>query len=103
MAALRHDNDEIRSYVLRMESDLQPVRDEDYYIQLFEEIKSEVEMWSAKHGKSNAGATLSQEQEDQLLDTTRSFRKFRESVCGISESNPQFFRSGTAVRVLLFN
>ena len=93
MVGLRHDNDEIRSYIIKMESDLLPVRDEEYYIQLFEGIKSEVEMWSAKHGKSNAGATLSQEHEDRLFDAIANLGNSGTASVNFLRANPRFFRA----------
>jgi chromosome segregation ATPase len=92
IVGLRHDNDEIRSYILKMERELPPVVD-DYYIQLFEEIKSEVEIWSAKHGKSNAGATLSQEHEDQLLDIIARLGNSGIASVDFLRANPQSFRT----------
>ena len=92
IVGLRHDNDEIRSYILKMEHELLPVVD-DYYIQLFEEIKFEVEIWSAKHGKSNAGATLSQEHEDQLLDIMVHLGNSGIASVSFLRANPRFLRT----------
>ena len=59
-AELRTDNEQLRTHIVKMEpKDLKPLRDEDYYIQGFEELKSEVEMWSARHAKANVSQPLS--------------------------------------------
>ena len=69
IAGLRYDNDEIRSYIVQNETDLKPVKDEEFYIQTFEEIKAEVEMWVAKQAKSHAAQMLPQSNEAKLFET----------------------------------
>lgn len=65
---LRVDNESLRKHIVHMEkSDVNPLRDEDHYIQNFCELKSELETWIAKHAKSNAAPALTPAQEDWLL------------------------------------
>lgn len=68
-AMLRTDNEQLRTYIVKMEpNDLKPLRDEEYYIQGIEELKSDVEMWSARHGKANVSHTLSKSSEVKLFE-----------------------------------
>jgi predicted nucleic acid-binding Zn-ribbon protein len=67
IVGLRFDNEDLRRYIVKMENNLQPVQDEEYYIRMFEEIRSEVENWVAKQGKSNAGPALSPSDEGKLF------------------------------------
>jgi hypothetical protein len=68
-AELRTDNEQLRTHIVKMEpKDLKPLRDEDYYIQGFEELKSEVEMWSARHAKAKVSQALSKSSEAKLFE-----------------------------------
>jgi hypothetical protein len=63
MESILADNEQLRSYIVRMENDWNPVYDEEYYIQRFQEIKTDIEMWVASH----AGKGLGKLSETSLL------------------------------------
>jgi len=63
-------NERLRTHIFRNESDLNPNRSEDFYIQNFEGLKGEVENWIAKHAKASLrlSPTLSAENETEVLN-----------------------------------
>ena len=89
-AGLRLDNDKIREYIITKEKELQQAfEDEDYYIECLEELKSDVELWSAKQGKSRA-SELSTSQELQLLELLAALGPCGKNSVELFESNHFF-------------
>lgn len=66
------DNEQLRSYIFRMENDWNPVHDEEYYIQRFREIKTDIEMWVASYAGKGLGK-LSDTSEARLLQILTRF------------------------------
>jgi predicted nucleic acid-binding Zn-ribbon protein len=60
------DNARLRRDIVNMENDLNPLREEDFYIQGFREIKTDIEMWAATYA-SNDIKGLSANEETFLL------------------------------------
>lgn len=88
IVGLRFDNEDLRRYIVKMENDIQPLQDEEYYIQMFDELKSEVENWVAKQGKSNAGPALSPSDEGRLFQIISDLGSSgRKSVEFLSQNN----------------
>jgi len=63
---LSTDNERLRTYIARRESDLKPLHSEDYYIQKFRELNAEIELWIAKYAKTTA-KPLTDSEEKTLL------------------------------------
>lgn len=55
---IRKDNEVLREYITSMSKAQQPIRGEDYYIQLFEELRGAIQSWMAKNSKLNAKEIL---------------------------------------------
>ena len=66
---LRLDNERLRTYIATRESDLNPVHPENFYVQSFQALKGEIEMWIAKQAKANLTTPLLYEDEAKLLET----------------------------------
>lgn len=64
----RTDNERLRTSIFKNESDLSALQSEDYYIQLFEELKGDVEGWIASHAKRTSTRTLPASTEAAVLD-----------------------------------
>ena len=65
----RNDAAQLRAHIAKAESQQSPLRDEDFYIQNFGEIKTEIESWIARNAKTNAAQSLSDRQEINLLQS----------------------------------
>ena len=65
---LRLDNEKLRTYIATRESDLHPVHTEDFYVQNFQALKGEIEMWIVKQAKANLATPLLDEDEAKLLE-----------------------------------
>jgi hypothetical protein len=66
---LRLDNEKLRTYIATRESDLNPVHPENFYVQSYQALKGEIEMWIAKQAKVNLTTPLLYEDEAKLLET----------------------------------
>lgn len=66
---LRLDNEKLRTYIATRESDLNPIHTENFYVQSFQALKGEIEMWIAKQSKVNPTTPLLDEDEAKLLET----------------------------------
>jgi hypothetical protein len=64
---LRADNERLRTYIATKETELQPRHPEDYYVQNFQELRTELEMWIAKQAKTSAATGLSDAEVSKLL------------------------------------
>jgi DNA repair exonuclease SbcCD ATPase subunit len=65
----RHDAEKLRAYIATGESQRGPIRDENYYVQSFGELKAEIENWIARNAKNNAARELSDQHEGYLLQS----------------------------------
>ena len=93
LLALRSDNDELRKYIAQKEAEQQhSLRNEQYYIQQFEELKSIMEMWTVKHSKSSAGNDLSQSTEIEVLKLLASFGKSGKTSAEFLTQNQHLFQ-----------
>ena len=63
----RNDAEKLRAHIAKAEIQQSPLRDEDFYVQNFGEIKTEIENWVARNAKANATQSLSDRQEASLL------------------------------------
>lgn len=68
IAHLRQDNEHLRTYIAKTNTDVNPFHDEEYYLQSLQELKSEIEMWIAKHAKANGVEVLSAAEEAGVLE-----------------------------------
>jgi len=71
--ALSADNEGLRCDIFKMESTVNPLHDEEFYVQGFQSLKADVEMWVARQCKDNAAETLSVSDERKLLDSLVGF------------------------------
>ena len=58
--------------IFKNESDLTSIRSEEYYIQSFEELKADLEMWIAGYTKANVSQGVSAANETCILGTLES-------------------------------
>jgi chromosome segregation ATPase len=65
----RSDAEQLRAYMAKAETQQGPLRDEDFYIQNFGELKTEVENWMARNSRNNAGQSLSASQLEFILQS----------------------------------
>ena len=105
LIALRSDNDELRKYVAQKETEQQnSLRNQQYYIQQFQELKAVMEMWIVKHSKSSAAKELSRSQETELLKLLTSLGKSGKKSAEFLNTKPQLFQNlyaNTRSRILL--
>lgn len=64
---LRIDNEKLRAEIVTMGKIQGPAKGEEYYIKRFDELKSDIESWAAKHSKLHRNEELSQVSEVELL------------------------------------
>ena len=64
---IQKDNETLREYITSMSKAQQPIRGEDYYIQLFEELRGHIQSWMAKNSKLNAKETLAEGVETEVV------------------------------------
>ena len=57
-AAIQKNNSDLRSLIGRMSKVQEPLRGEDHYIKLFDDLKNDIDSWVAGHSKKNANASL---------------------------------------------
>jgi chromosome segregation ATPase len=65
----RDDAAKLRAYMAKAESQQSPLRDEDFYIQNFAELKTEVENWIARNSRINSGHALSASDSEFILQS----------------------------------
>jgi hypothetical protein len=65
----RTDAEQLRAYMAMAETQQGPLRDEDFYIQNFGELKTEVENWMARNSRNNAGQSLTTSQVEFILQS----------------------------------
>jgi predicted nucleic acid-binding Zn-ribbon protein len=76
---LRADNERLRTNIFRNESDLNPLRSEEYYIQLLEGLKGDVEGWIAGHAQRTPSQMLTISNEVIVLDILMSLGRAGEN------------------------
>lgn len=76
---LRADNERLRTNIFKSESDLNPLKGEEYYIQRLEELKGDVEGWIASHAKRSPTQSLSVSNEVIVLDILMSLGRAGEN------------------------
>lgn len=57
-AAIEKNNSDLRRLIGRMSKVQEPLRGEDHYVKLFDDLKNDIDSWVASHSKKNANATL---------------------------------------------
>jgi hypothetical protein len=55
---IQKDNESLREYITSMSKAQEPIRGEEFYVQLFEELRGHIQSWMAKNSKLNAKETL---------------------------------------------
>lgn len=91
--SLHRDNEQLRTHIAKMNADVNPNHEEEYYVQSLQELNSEVEMWIAKNAKANAAQSLSGLEETKILEVLA-----LSGPCGKTSS--EFLNKNRAFRML---
>jgi hypothetical protein len=64
---IQKDNETLREYITSMSKAQEPIRGEDFYVQLFEELRGHIQSWMAKNSKLNAKETLAEGVQSEVV------------------------------------